>query len=76
MVLARAVAGGICANCGQRRPFDELLAFWPVGSPDRRQYVCRPSMPVGGFVGCFRDAVGTVEEHVVAEAAEINRSAA
>ena len=75
MDLARPV-GGICSNCGQVRPLEELLAYWPAIQPDRERYVCRPSMPAGGYAGCFREVVGTVDEHVIAPAVATAQGAA
>lgn len=73
MELSRTRAGGICANCGQVRPLESLLAFWPIGEPGRRQFVCRPLDPAGGFMSCFRDAVSTIDEHEIRLATDIER---
>jgi hypothetical protein len=60
----------ICAACRRARPDDELLAFWPVGDPDRRRHVCRPSLnlpgPAGGRGSCFSTVVGTAAVHAIA----------
>lgn len=60
----------ICAACRRARPADELLAFWPVGDPDRRRHVCRPSLglpgPASGKGACFATIVGSVRTHAIA----------
>jgi hypothetical protein len=59
----------LCAACRRARPDDELLAFWPVGDPDRRRHVCRPSLglpgPVGGRGSCFSTVVGLASVHAI-----------
>lgn len=63
----------ICSACRRARPDDELLAFWPVGDPDRRRHVCRPSLglsgPIGGRGSCFATVVGPSHQHAIALAA-------
>lgn len=59
---------GICASCGRIRRLGELIAFWPIGEPGRRSFVCRPSDPLPPFMTCFRDTVGTIDEHQVGPA--------
>jgi hypothetical protein len=60
----------LCAACRRARPDDELLVFWPVGDPDRRRYVCRPSLnlpgPAGGRGSCFSSVVGIASVHAIA----------
>ncbi len=60
----------LCSACRRARPDDELLAFWPVGDPDRLRHVCRPSLnlpgPVGGRGSCFSTVVGTAAVHAIA----------
>ena len=58
----------ICAACGRRRPLTELLAFWPVGNPDRRRHVCRPSVPQLDPAPCFRAVVGSQRIHAIGPA--------
>lgn len=59
-----------CAACRRARPDDELLAFWPVGDPDRLRHVCRPSLglpgPAGGRGSCFSTVVGIAIVHGIA----------
>ncbi len=31
-----------CAACGFTREPESLIAYWPVGAPERKRYVCRP----------------------------------
>ena len=58
-----------CAACRRARPDDELLAYWPVGNPDRRRHVCRPSLnlpgPVGGRGSCFSSVVAVASVHAI-----------
>jgi hypothetical protein len=62
-----------CSACHRARPLDELLAFWPVGDPDRRRHVCRPSLslpgPDGARGGCFSAVVGLASKQAIALAA-------
>ena len=63
----------LCAACRRARPADELLAYWPVGDPDRRRHVCRPTLnlpgPDGGRGSCFAAAVGIAAKYAIALAA-------
>jgi hypothetical protein len=57
----------ICAACGFSRDPHDLLAFWPVGSSDRRRFVCRPTRPASeSMPSCFARAVGTRDIHAIA----------
>lgn len=76
MDLGTAADSGICFCCGQVRPLEALLAYWPRYEPERRRYVCRPSMPQAPFFSCFRDVVETIEEHVISLATGLARSMA
>ncbi len=50
-----------CAACRVARDAAEMLAFWPVGRPDQRKFVCRPSS--NGV--CFRKTVATADAHAI-----------
>jgi hypothetical protein len=64
----------ICAACRQTRELADLMAFWPIGRPEQRRYVCRPTCPTGRAAGpCFYQVVGTATVHDIELAA---RSAA
>ena len=48
-------AAGICAACQLTRSLDDLLAFWPVGDPAQRRFVCRVTRPSPvATESCFR----------------------
>lgn len=50
----------ICAACGVARDPADLLAFWPIGRPALRRFVCRPTRPSPkAFDACFRRVVRT-----------------
>jgi hypothetical protein len=55
-----------CAACGRIRPASTLLAFWPVGQPDRPRYVCRPSLVGRDDMHCFVVVVGPRDVHAIA----------
>lgn len=60
----------LCAACGLLRDPGDLLAFWPVGYPGKRRYVCRPTRPSDQADGpCFTRAVGPVTVHTIELAA-------
>lgn len=66
-----AATSAFCAGCQAERPLEDLIAFWPVGKPAERRYVCRP---IGGVAekhgaDCFRRMVATADIHVIARAA-------
>lgn len=63
-----------CFGCGRIRPAAFLLAFWPVGDPDRLRHVCRPSL--AGAISCFSDVVGPRAIHEIALADPAQAAAA
>jgi hypothetical protein len=59
----------ICAACGLNRDPDDLIAFWPVGYPDRVRFVCRVTRPSPvAQESCFRAVVASVAVHQIAAA--------
>jgi hypothetical protein len=57
----------ICAACRLTRDPADLLVFWPLGQPEVRRFVCRPTRPhPGAFGPCFGRAVGPVSIHGIA----------
>ena len=68
-----------CAACGLARDPSDLIAYWPVGRPAARRFVCRPTKPSPRTSeSCFRVVVGpaTVHEISFAHAALEPRQAA
>lgn len=64
----------ICAACGLIRDPADLIAFWPVGQPDRVRYVCRPTRPSPiAEASCFRVAVSTADVHAIATTELVTR---
>jgi hypothetical protein len=58
----------ICAACHLTRDASDLIAFWPIGNPEARRFVCRPSCPSSapGSESCFSRVVGPVNVHAIA----------
>lgn len=55
-----------CVACRAFRELGDLIAFWPVGDPDRRRFVCRPTTPsAAAMLPCFARAVGFASEHAI-----------
>lgn len=62
----------ICAACGLARPADDLLAFWPVGRPSERSFVCRVTHPSPARLdSCFRAVVKSVRIHEIGPALQV-----
>jgi hypothetical protein len=61
--------GVYCWACGTARLLTDLLAFWPIGRPAERHYVCRPTLDRPNASRCFRDAVATADVHAIGVAA-------
>ena len=63
----------ICAACYLTRDASDLIAFWPIGYPEARRFVCRPSCPSSapGSESCFSRVVGPVNVHRIELAAPI-----
>lgn len=61
----------ICAACLVTRDASDLIAFWPIGYPGKRRYVCRPTCPSGapGPESCFSRVVGPGNVHLIELAA-------
>jgi hypothetical protein len=58
----------ICAACRQTRDLEDLIVFWPIGRPEARRFVCRPTC--GRQPGpCFYQVVGPITVHTIALAA-------
>ncbi len=58
-----------CAACGVTREPTDLVAFWPVGRPELRRYVCRVTRPSPVTTeGCFRVMVGPRNVHEIGPA--------
>ena len=59
----------ICAACGLIRDPADLVAFWPVGRPDERRFVCRVTRPSPVSIeSCFRAMVGPASIHEIGPA--------
>ena len=58
---------GICVHCQTARDPVDVVAHWPVGRPEARLFVCRPSIN-GGI--CFRATVGPAHVHAIASTPE------
>lgn len=56
-----------CVHCRTARDPSAVVSFWPVGRPEDRRFVCRPSVN-GGI--CFRATVGPAHVHAIASAPE------
>ena len=58
----------ICAACHLTRDASDLIAFWPIGHPEARRYVCRPTSPstAPGPESCFSRVVGPIYVHAIA----------
>ena len=57
----------ICAACRITRRLSDLLAFWPIGRPGERRFVCRPTSPSPeARIPCFGAAVGPANVHAIA----------
>ena len=59
----------ICAACHVTRDASDLIAFWPIGRPEARRYVCRPTSPTERRGPCFYQVVGTATVHEIELAA-------
>lgn len=60
----------ICAACRLLRDPADLLAFWPLGQPEARRFVCRPTCAARDAYGpCFHRVVGPMNVHGIALAA-------
>lgn len=60
----------ICAACRIIRDPADLLAFWPLGQPEARRFVCRPTCAARDTYGpCFHRVVGPMNVHAIALAA-------
>jgi hypothetical protein len=58
----------ICAACHLTRDASDLIAFWPIGIPEARRYVCRPTCPSGALAAesCFSRMVRPANVHAIA----------
>jgi len=63
------VPGVYCWACGAARQLVELIAFWPIGRPAERHFVCRPTLDRPNASMCFREGVGPAAIHAIAPAA-------
>lgn len=66
----------VCAACRVIRDPADLLVFWPIGQPEARRFVCRPTRPAPDVFGpCFHRVVGPVNVHdiALAEDADVTR---
>jgi hypothetical protein len=63
----------ICAACHLTRDASDLIAFWPIGHPEARRYVCRPTSPSNspGSESCFSRVVGPINVHCIELAAPL-----
>jgi hypothetical protein len=63
----------ICSACHLTRAASDLIAFWPIGSPGKRRYVCRPTCPSGSPASesCFSRVVGPGNVHLIELAAPV-----
>jgi hypothetical protein len=63
----------ICAACHLTRDASDLIAFWPIGHPEARRFVCRPSCPSSapGSESCFSQVVGPGNVHAISLAAPV-----
>jgi hypothetical protein len=63
----------ICAACHLTRDASDLIAFWPIGHPEARRYVCRPSCPSSapGSESCFSRVVGPGNVDAIALASPV-----
>lgn len=62
----------ICAACRHTRDVEDLIVFWPIGAPERRRFVCRPTCPTNRAAGpCFYQVVGPVDVHTIELAAPL-----
>jgi hypothetical protein len=61
----------ICAACHLTRDASDLIAFWPIGHPEARRCVCRPTSPSNspGSESCFSQVVGPAAVDAIALAA-------
>lgn len=57
----------ICTACHLTRDASDLIAFWPIGNPEARRFVCRPSCPSSapGGESCFSRVVGPINVHCI-----------
>jgi len=54
----------ICSACHLTRDASDLIAFWPIGRPEARRFVCRPTCPSARMPGpCFGQIVGPASLH-------------
>ena len=57
----------ICAACRITRRLSDLLAFWPIGRPGERRFVCRPTCPSPeARTSCFGAVVAPANMHAIA----------
>jgi len=58
----------ICSACHMTRDASDLIAFWPIGHPEARRFVCRPTCPSSRVASgpCFTQAVRPVNVHEIA----------
>jgi hypothetical protein len=65
----------ICAACHLTRDASDLIAFWPIGHPEARRFVCRPSCPSSapGSESCFSRVVGPGNVHAISLAAPLEQ---
>lgn len=63
----------ICAACHLTRDASDLIAFWPIGHPEARRFVCRPTSPSNapGSESCFSQVVGPGAVDAIALAAPV-----
>lgn len=63
----------ICSACHLTRAASDLIAFWPIGYPGKRRYVCRPTCPSGSPASesCFSRVVGPGNVHSIELAAPV-----
>lgn len=59
----------ICSACHVTRDVSDLIAYWPVGRPEARRFVCRPTCGTERRGPCFYQVVGTASIHTIALAA-------
>ena len=63
----------ICSACHMTRDASDLIAFWPIGHPEARRYVCRPTCPSSRVASgpCFTQVVGPGAVDAIALAAPV-----